>query len=110
VPTPVEPLPAAVAEPNVALVVLEEGRPGRTVHIRRDVATIGRLPECDVVVSDPGASRRHAEIRHRDGAYVVTDLGSTNGTLVNAEPVGSRELHDGDRITVGTTVLEFRRR
>ena len=109
VPTPVEPPVAPAAEPHAALIVLEDGRPGRTVHIRRGVATIGRLPECDVVVSDPGASRRHAQIRYENGAYVVSDLGSTNGTLVNSEPVRSRELRDGDRITVGTTVLEFRR-
>jgi Protein of unknown function (DUF3662)/FHA domain len=114
-PTPIEPMAAPIgssgvgAEPNAALLVLEEGRPGRTVRIRKGVATIGRLPECDVVVGDPGASRRHAEIRHEEGVYVLSDLGSTNGTLVNAEPVESRELRDGDRITIGTTVLEFRR-
>jgi pSer/pThr/pTyr-binding forkhead associated (FHA) protein len=61
------------------------------------------------VVADPGASRRHAQIRHEDGSYVLTDLGSTNGTLVNEEFVnGSRSLQQGDRITIGNTVLEFR--
>jgi pSer/pThr/pTyr-binding forkhead associated (FHA) protein len=61
------------------------------------------------VVADPGASRRHAQIRHQDRGYVLTDLGSTNGTLVNGEFVnGSRPLMQGDRITIGNTVLEFR--
>jgi FHA domain-containing protein len=82
---------------------------GRTVRIRREAVTIGRLPECDVVVSDPGASRRHAQIRHQNGSYLITDLGSTNGTLVNGLPVHSHELHEGDHITIGNTVLEFRR-
>ena len=41
-------------------------------------------------------------------AYVLVDLGSTNGTLVNDEPVAERALDDGDRITIGETVLEFR--
>jgi pSer/pThr/pTyr-binding forkhead associated (FHA) protein len=60
-------------------------------------------------VPDPGASRRHARI-HADGAdYVLSDLGSTNGTFVNDESAGEVMLHDGDRITIGTTVLEFRR-
>ena len=56
-----------------------------------------------------GASRRHAEIR-RDGAdFVIVDLGSTNGTLVNDQQVAEATLEDGDRITIGRTVLEFRR-
>ena len=41
-------------------------------------------------------------------AATLTDLGSTNGTQLNGERVGSRSLTDGDRITIGTTVIEFR--
>ena len=70
---------------------------------------IGRLPEYDVVLSDPGASREHAEIRRVGGAFVVADLGSTNATLVNGHPMAEHALADGDRITIGSTVLEFRR-
>jgi pSer/pThr/pTyr-binding forkhead associated (FHA) protein len=60
------------------------------------------------VVDDPGASRQHARIAHASGGFVLTDLGSTNGTLVNDEPIREHTLHDGDRITIGETVLEFR--
>jgi len=49
------------------------------------------------------------EIRENGGTYTLTDLGSTNGTQLNGQTVQSRELQDGDRITIGTTVLEFRR-
>jgi hypothetical protein len=56
-----------------------------------------------------GASRKHAQIVRRDDGFVLTDLGSTNGTLVNGETVRERLLVDGDRITIGSTVLEFRR-
>ncbi len=74
-----------------------------------DRSVIGRLQGSEVEIQDPGASRRHAEIR-RDGAdFVVVDLGSTNGTLVNDQPVAEATLEDGDRITIGRTVLEFRR-
>jgi len=59
---------------------------------------------------DPATSRRHAEIRGKDGQYVISDLGSTNGTKVNEAPIGERALEEGDRITIGRTVLEFRRR
>ena len=60
-------------------------------------------------MGDPGASRQHAEIR-RDGAqFVVADLGSTNGTLVNDREIREHVLQDGDRITIGRTTLQFRR-
>jgi hypothetical protein len=81
----------------------------RTYTLDRSVTTIGRLPESDVVLEDSGASRQHARIRASDGSYVLADLGSTNGTFVNDEPVRERTLDDGDRITIGETVLEFRR-
>jgi hypothetical protein len=95
---------------EAAIVLLEEGHEARTYQLHKQSVAIGRLPECDIVISDPGASRRHATITHEDGGeYVLTDLGSTNGTIVNEEPVGEHVLSDGDRITIGNTVLEFRR-
>jgi FHA domain-containing protein len=99
----VEPAPVSAAS-----IVIHEDRESRTVILAKDVVTIGRLPECDVVVGDKGASRRHAQIRRRDDTYAITDLGSTNGTRLNGQTIQSRELADGDRITIGTTVLEFR--
>jgi hypothetical protein len=106
-----EPAPApSTAGGEAVIVLLEEGQEARTYQLHKQSVAIGRLPECDIVISDPGASRRHATITREDGAeYVLTDLGSTNGTLVNDEPVGEHVLSDGDRITIGNTVLEFRR-
>jgi hypothetical protein len=94
---------------DASLSVLDDGRPGKTYRIRGGRTTIGRLPECDVVIEDPGASRHHARIDIAGGEYVLTDLGATNTTLVNDEPVQERVLSDGDRITIGSTVIEFRR-
>jgi hypothetical protein len=106
-----EPAPAPSSTGGeAAIVLLEEGHEARTYQLHKQSVAIGRLPECDIVISDPGASRRHATIRREDGGeYLLTDLGSTNGTLVNDEPVGEHVLSDGDRITIGNTVLEFRR-
>ena len=98
----VEPVRAGGA----SLEISEDGEV-HTVPLTGSVVTIGRLPECEVVLKDAGASRRHAQIRHQNGAYVLTDLGSTNGTQLNGETVQSRPLSDGDRITIGTTVLRF---
>ncbi len=94
---------------QATLTLYEGGRPARTYSLAKPVLTLGRLPESDVVISDPGASRQHARIANAGGEFVVTDLGSTNGTLVNDEEVRERVLDDGDRITIGETVLEFRR-
>jgi len=106
-----EPGPASSAtDGEAAIVLLEDGREAKTYHLHKQSVAIGRLPECDIVISDPGASRRHATItREEGGEYLLTDLGSTNGTIVNDEPVGEQVLSNGDRITIGNTVLEFRR-
>jgi pSer/pThr/pTyr-binding forkhead associated (FHA) protein len=93
---------------EASLRVLEDGGTAREYRLHKHVVTIGRLPECDVVLADPGASRRHASVRAEGGGFLLTDLGSTNGTFVNDEQVQERWLTDGDRVTIGTTVIEFR--
>jgi hypothetical protein len=81
---------------------------GEQIVLEGQVVGIGRLPSCEVVVADPNASRRHAEVRPQGGGYVVVDLGSTNGTRVNGLlVVGDRLLADGDVIGVGTTTVRF---
>src|SRR5271169_2639755 len=80
---------------------------GERVVLGSDPLTIGRLPESGVVVSDPNASRRHAEIRWTGNEVLLVDLNSTNGTRVNGAPVHERVLVDGDQIVIGTTVLRF---
>ena len=92
-----------------ASVVVREDGGERMVALSSDTVTIGRLADCDVVLKDKGASRKHAQLKRRDGTWTLTDLGSTNGTRLNGQTVQSRELSDGDTITIGTTVIEFRR-
>ncbi|HEY7660906.1 MAG TPA: DUF3662 and FHA domain-containing protein [Actinomycetota bacterium] len=81
---------------------------GNSVSLTKAETTLGRLPECDVVVDDPGVSRQHARIRRAETGFVLSDLGSTNGTFVNEQPVQDHLLADGDRITIGETLLVFR--
>jgi len=92
-----------------ASVVIRDDGGERTVALASDTVTIGRLADCDVVLRDKGASRKHAQLKLRDGTWTLTDLGSTNGTRLNGQTVQSRELADGDKITIGTTVIEFQR-
>ena len=68
---------------------------------------IGRESTNDIVVRDLNVSRTHAELRLERGTWVITDLGSTNGTFVNGREVSSQALYDGDRIDLGTTSFVF---
>jgi pSer/pThr/pTyr-binding forkhead associated (FHA) protein len=88
----------------VGSIYLEDGR---RVQIGEDPLVIGRMPECDVPLSDANVSRRHAEVRRQGTGFVVVDLGSTNGTRVNGAQVKERLLNNGDEITVGATKLRF---
>lgn len=81
---------------------------GRRVEIGIDPIFIGRLPSCEVSLADPNVSRRHAKIHRHGNVFIVTDLGSTNGTRVNGTRVtGERRLYHGDEVGVGSTSLSF---
>lgn len=80
---------------------------GRRFRLGDRVVTVGRLPDCDVVVDDPRVSRRHAEIRPEPDGFRLVDLGSLNGTLVNGVPERDHLLDDGDLIGVGSATLRF---
>jgi len=98
--------PAEVVRERVTLTV-----DGRTVPVTAGRLVVGRSRECDLRVDDGNVSRRHFELV-QDGptAWVVADLGSTNGTEVNGRRVsGRKRLDDGDRITIGGTELVFGR-
>ena len=66
---------------------------------------VGRNPDCDVVLEHPTVSRRHAQLHHRDGTWIVHDLDSKNGTSVNRTPVVRCRLAPGDRVTIGAQAL-----
>jgi hypothetical protein len=79
----------------------------RVVDKRR--VLIGRSRECDVQLADSNVSRRHAELRQEGASYWVVDLDSTNGIEVNGRRLKRSKLEDGDRVTLGSTELVFRR-
>jgi len=72
-----------------------------------EVFLIGRIPECNLVIEDPAASRRHVEITMRDEAFYWRDLGSTNGTKINGVKMLDGELSPGDIIGIGDVQLRF---
>ncbi|NTU84564.1 MAG: FHA domain-containing protein [Chloroflexales bacterium] len=103
--------PAPVAQ---AWLIVLSGPAGPRLHqVGARGALLGRAPDCDLVLEDPAISRRHAVLRlqMQEGgspAYVLTDLGSSNGTLVNGEKVATATLANNDRVRLGGTELAFK--
>lgn len=101
---------AAAASPNVRkvrarLIDLTQNRP---YDLAGNTLVMGRDTNCDITVNDISASRNHAELSLTpQGQWVIADLQSTNGTLVNGTPVASQPLYVGDVITIGETDFEF---
>src|SRR3712207_2462721 len=92
-------------EPTGRAMVLAEGK---RMLVGSGGAVIGRSRDCDIVLSDPNVSRRHAELRANGRAWVIADLGSTNGVKVNGRRIqGTAPLNPGDRIALGTADLRF---
>lgn len=103
--TVVSQLKQAATGPGMGSLVLPSGQ---RVYISTEPVIIGRLPECTIAVNDSNISRRHAQVRPGSSAYLVSDLGSTNGTMVNGVKIaGEHRLADGDIISVGATHIRF---
>jgi pSer/pThr/pTyr-binding forkhead associated (FHA) protein len=98
------------------LLVSGPGTPGtgegnsvqHTYELQTPVTLLGRGTDCDLRLVDPGVSRHHAELRVENDQVVLVDLGSTNGTFVNGQPVRRVALSDGTHISLGRTTLVFR--
>ena len=92
------------------LVVTEGALAGTTVRLGETPVTLGRADDSTLVLTDDYASSRHARLVPGDGAWLVEDLGSTNGTyLGNAKVVRPTPVPVGSPIRIGKTVLELRR-
>ena len=102
----------APARAGLLGVLLVTGRPGaadRPLAVVETQVVLGREDDCDVILTSPRVSRRHARIWTERGRVGVEDLGSLNGTFVNRRRVtGSATLADGDRLTLADVELQFR--
>lgn len=83
---------------NAAAFLILDGR--RTVPLTRPIMTIGRSLDNDVILHDTRVSRHHSQLRRRSGRYVIYDLGSSGGTLVNGDRVSECLLQPGDVINL----------
>ena len=100
---------AEAAEPTELVVHLPQGRP-RVIPLDSHDVTFGRAETSTVVLADQFVSDAHARVYWADGAWLVTDLGSTNGTYVNQRKVTAPQiLAPGDQIGIGKTTVQVRR-
>ena len=91
------------------LVVLgDDGKQRERISLTRSPVVVGRLATTDVVLSVPNVSRRHAELRRDGDGWMIVDLGSTNGTMVNGKLAKEHRLADGDKISFGSSELLFK--
>ena len=95
----------AATGPGMGSLVLPSGQ---RVDLGNAMVSVGRLPECTISINDSNISRNHAEVKAGPSAYIVKDLGSTNGTMVNGVRItGEQALRDGDIISFGSTHVRF---
>ena len=80
---------------------------GRRIELSGSELIIGRGSDVDITIERDSVSRRHAKIVRAGSQYAVIDLGSTNGTYVNDEPISERTLRDGDLVKIGNAIYKF---
>jgi len=91
----------------VKLVGITGQHAGREFELATGVILLGRVKDCSIVFDDAAVSSHHAELRRQKDAWVVTDLKSSNGTLVNGQPTESVALRNGDILQLGQNQLRF---
>jgi len=89
------------------LTIAEGKEAGKEFVFDQGSVTIGRTSDCDVILYDPGVSRKHARIFSEGEAYFVEDMGSSNGTKVNGSVIKKQKLADGDAVSLGPVVFNF---
>jgi hypothetical protein len=112
---PQDPAAAGYAPPAVqtgprqlaATLHLDDGS-NRTYSLKQGGNVVGRGQDADFRLPDTGVSRRHLEINWDGQTAMLADLGSTNGTTVNGQPVQTWQLADGDVVRIGHSSLVFR--
>ncbi|HWE35623.1 MAG TPA: FHA domain-containing protein [Isosphaeraceae bacterium] len=84
------------------LVVVRGRSATQTIHLANGVTTVGRQEGCQLRISSSQVSRRHCQLLEQQGALVVKDLGSSNGTFVNGRRISDAQvLQAGDEISIG---------
>jgi hypothetical protein len=104
---PAPPLPAPAPPPPPALRLVVDGKPTR---IDRGSFVIGRSARhAHLVLRDPGVSRQHAIVERHGAAYVIADMASANGVIVNGQRIARALLRPGDVVEIGPFAITVER-
>jgi hypothetical protein len=99
-------LPSTPPPPSITLTMRKGPKPGQKYTFIQDTISLGRRDDNDVVIDDPQISRRHASLSWEEGTSVLRDLGSANGTFLNAARITEPHiLREGDAISLGSEVV-----
>jgi hypothetical protein len=92
--------------PRPVLVIQRGPQPGRAFGLDKNVLSIGRAADNDIVIDDPHVSRHHARLIRWGDGWVIEDLGSPNGVVVNGHRIAGRVMLDaGSHVALGSNVL-----
>lgn len=94
----------AMDRPSNAQIIIDDNT---IIPLTQDVINIGRHPENDIVIDDPSVSRHHLQLRLRYGSYMLFDVRSRTGTLINGTLTREHHLHPGDIIRLGRTQIIY---
>lgn len=101
-------VPASELADGTGVLVVKRGPDaGAQYVLAAEVTRVGRHPDSEIFLDDVTVSRRHAEIRREGPRYIVTDVGSLNGTYVNRERIEKLELSSGDEVQIGKFKLVY---
>lgn len=100
--------PAKTPQPPTRVAIVDGPLAGRTVALSSLPITIGRAEDATIAINDDYVSQHHARLVPNGSAWLLEDLGSTNGTLLDSKKVsGAIEVHAGSQIRIGKSVLEL---
>ncbi|MCA9300541.1 MAG: FHA domain-containing protein, partial [Phycisphaerales bacterium] len=93
---------------SVEVIIRQPGFPDRVVPLREGRTRLGRADDNEIVLSDVGVSRRHAQIVIEHGEVSVEDLGSGNGTYYFGHRIKAQPIRDADEVVIDPFILQFR--
>src|SRR5688572_19659497 len=91
-----------------SVTVIFGGQEQQTFQLDKPKMVVGREPTCEIHIDNLGISRTHCAFVNKNDAFVVQDLGSSNGTYVNGRKVNEHFLNDADEVIIGKYTLKFK--
>ena len=98
---------ARIATKHARLTITNSCFAGLEISLKKRKTTLGRKLECDICLDDSLVSDEHATIVRTDNGYLIEDLNSRNGLMLNGKEVHEKKLRNGDMIEIGSFRLRF---